>query len=91
MSNMSYCRFRNTLSDLHDCAQALGADDGEIDNNLSDEERRARRALIELCTEISDACEDFDHDAVTNTAACAHCGDTVPAGTLSDDWCEGCV
>ena len=27
MSNMSYCRFRNTLLDLHDCLNAL--EDGE--------------------------------------------------------------
>lgn len=36
MANMSYCRFRNTASDLDDCLEALL--DGE---SLSEEEHRA--------------------------------------------------
>lgn len=27
MSNMSYCRFRNTLNDLRDCYEALDVED----------------------------------------------------------------
>ena len=38
MSNMSYCRFRNTLSDLGDCQDALF----EELFDLSPEEERAR-------------------------------------------------
>ena len=31
MSNMSYCRFRNTLYDLQDCKRALN--EGALDND----------------------------------------------------------
>lgn len=51
MSNMSYCRFQNTLKDLRDCAEALE----EIGDNLvelSKEEARAAAALIAVCQEI---------------------------------------
>lgn len=48
MSNMSYCRFRNTLEDLRDCY------DNMDDNDLSDEERAARRRLIKLARQIAD-------------------------------------
>lgn len=43
MSNMSYCRFQNTLSDLADCAEAV-----EAREELSREESRARRYLFGL-------------------------------------------
>ena len=36
MSNMSYCRFQNTLSDLRDCYYALG---DYLDNNATEEEK----------------------------------------------------
>lgn len=45
MSNMSYCRFRNTRSDLRDC----------VDNffNLeNEEEHHARQRLVLLAKEI---------------------------------------
>lgn len=45
MSNMSYCRFRNTLSDLQDCRDNL-------EDEMSDPEKRARAALIKVCREI---------------------------------------
>ncbi len=48
MSNMSYCRFRNTLEDLRDCY------DNMDDNDLSDEERAARRRLIKLARQSAD-------------------------------------
>uniref|UniRef100_C5CJL4 Uncharacterized protein n=1 Tax=Variovorax paradoxus (strain S110) TaxID=543728 RepID=C5CJL4_VARPS len=53
MSNMSYCRFRNTLSDLRDCYENL---DEAVS---SDEESAARRRLIELCCDIFD---EFGHE-----------------------------
>lgn len=46
MSNMSYCRFQNTLNDLRDCAGNLR------DGDLSQEEASARRQLLELCMEM---------------------------------------
>jgi hypothetical protein len=48
MSNMSYCRFENTLNDLKDCFN-------HIDNvdNLSESEKRARERLIRICLDIA--------------------------------------
>lgn len=51
MSNMSYCRFRNTLEDLRDCYEHI------YETDLSVEEARARKQLIELCKEIAEECE----------------------------------
>lgn len=42
MSNMSYCRFQNTLDDLRDCLEALGNNE-----RLSEEELEALEAMIE--------------------------------------------
>lgn len=44
MSNMSYCRWQNTLSDLRDCAASLEERDA-----LSREERAAALATLQLC------------------------------------------
>ena len=48
MSNMSYCRFQNTLLALQDCADYMD------DDALSPEEAQAREDLVEVCTEIVD-------------------------------------
>lgn len=53
MSNMSYRRFQNTLSDLQDCEDAL-SEIIDLDNELSNEEARSAKALIRLCSEIAD-------------------------------------
>jgi hypothetical protein len=52
MSNMSYCRFRNTLSDLQDCNDHLD-DVNEATCDMSEEEKRARKRLIALCKLIA--------------------------------------
>lgn len=46
MSNMSYCRFRNTLNDLRDCANNFDEDD------LSADEHNARRQMIQVMIDI---------------------------------------
>lgn len=53
MANMSYCRFRNTLADLADCKDALEEllSGGDIEQ-VSDEERRARVDLVEMCFDV---------------------------------------
>ena len=57
MGNMSYCRFRNTLSDLRDCYDNMD----EIPDDP--EEARARKGLIRLCMNIAgDYCEILDDD-----------------------------
>ena len=48
MSNMSYCRFRNTLNDLEDCVYALEDIDLE---DLSQEELWAAKRMRHLCEE----------------------------------------
>jgi len=60
MSNMSYCRFYNTLQDLRDC-------DGHLFNELGEDEARAREKLIALCHDIAkqvplDEIEDLPTD-----------------------------
>lgn len=47
MSNMSYCRFQNTLSDLRDCYESMDHED------LSQDEAQARIRMIRLCQEIA--------------------------------------
>ena len=46
--NMSYCRFQNTVIDLYDCYENM------MNENLSEEEEKARERLIELCEQIAD-------------------------------------
>lgn len=43
---MSYCRFRNTLNDLRDCANNFDADD------LSVDEHNARRQMVQVMIDI---------------------------------------
>ena len=47
MSNMAYCRFENTVSDLQDCLENMEGRD------LSDTEARARKRLIDMCVDIA--------------------------------------
>ena len=51
MSNMSYCRFQNTLRDLLDCHN-------HIADEVSSEEDHARNQLIITCKEIVLETED---------------------------------
>lgn len=53
MANMSYCRFQNTLMDLQDCYENMD------DEDLSEEEERARTHLIEACLNLSG---DYEHE-----------------------------
>jgi len=51
MPNMSYCRFHNTVIDLQDCVYNI-----HETHDLSDEEKRARKRLIELCMKVAEDC-----------------------------------
>lgn len=59
MPNMSYCRFQNTLQDLHDCAEAAGEFDtaDALFASLSDNEAKAARNLLQLCRNFADEYE----------------------------------
>ena len=52
MSNMSYCRFQNTLYDLQDCADAIemGESKGE---DISSSELNALMEMRDLCEYIA--------------------------------------
>lgn len=56
MANMSYCRFRNTLTDLIDCRDALFSDGL---NDLGADELRAAQRLIKICQDISENAGDL--------------------------------
>ncbi len=63
MSNMSYCRFENTLSDLKDCFDALedaGSASEYIESQMpSWEEAISIKSLLRLCQEMVD---EFEQD-----------------------------
>jgi len=49
MSNMSYCRFENTVSDLRDCFENF-----DLHNqDLSESELNAREEMIDICVDIA--------------------------------------
>ena len=47
MSNMSYCRFENTLKDLEDCYE-----NWELDESAPETEESAQSKLLALCQNI---------------------------------------
>jgi hypothetical protein len=53
MSNMSYCRFRNTLGDLRDCYDHIH---DRLISGSHDSEHAAREQLVELCGKILEEC-----------------------------------
>ena len=73
MANKAYCRFRNTLKDLQDCADALAeinyGDFLHQTEELSEEEDSAARCLIDLCGSIY-----HKHEAYPT---CGYSGDDV--------------
>lgn len=52
MSNMSYCRFENTLADLADCLEAL--QNNPEGDDLNDTELQSRARLLEMSAEIAE-------------------------------------
>ena len=62
MSNMSYCRFTNTRSDMEDCLEAL-----RDETPLSDFEVRAGKAMFKDILEVCQAygiIDTFDGDEI---------------------------
>lgn len=64
MSNMSYCRFENTLRDLQDCSryleQVLYGDPTEPCEPLSESELSSALKLLRLCQDLSEIdCEEL--------------------------------
>ena len=72
MSNMSYCRFHNTLSDLEDCKDVLDSGEGittvnEYKDKLSDTEIDKAIELLEMCREIAENFENIDLNDLRDT------------------------
>ena len=66
MSNMSYCRFENTVSDLEECKEVLEEQGLTGTNNygemLSTTEYQAAKQMIEAAREIAEQFQDVDLD-----------------------------
>ncbi len=64
MSNMSYCRFENTLTDLIDCRNAIEENGGggallqRFYNTLNENEKKAFKGLVRCCETISERYSD---------------------------------
>ena len=61
MSNMSYCRFENTSSDLADCVDAIR--NGEV-QDLNTYEKCGLRGLLALAKDVVDY-EDIIEEALS--------------------------
>lgn len=71
MTNMSYCRFSNTASDLRDCVDTL-----TDSPPTSSEEIAAAKRMLELC---QDYINTFDADRLPS-GECEDCGEAVYGG-----------
>lgn len=71
MANMSYCRFRNTLSDFNDCVNALEHLMYEdSDDTISDEEVDAAQSLLQSAFNIIDELGFITEDGEFNYEEC---------------------
>ena len=60
MSNMSYCRFQNTATDLRDSVNVL-EDARDLNNlGLSSDEESAMKRMRMLCEDFLDACNRLE-------------------------------
>lgn len=59
MSNMSYCRFENTVQDMRDCEEALNAISGNIEQLDSESEQKYAKRFIKICKRIAVDYEGF--------------------------------
>jgi len=56
---MSYCRYENTSHDMQDVVDTLY--DSDVDEDLSDSERRGLKTILELAREIIDMEDKIDN------------------------------
>ena len=71
MSNMSYCKFENTLNDLRDCVETISEEQYSEKGRASREEKQARHDLITECKELLESLgyeviESLDMSAIDN-------------------------
>lgn len=81
MSNMSYCRFQNTLLDLQDVAEHLN-------EKLSGEEERAKNRLIDLCRDIIEEMDDEQGQEELITCVCGTEFLRSESDADNDDYCS---
>ena len=56
---MSYCRYENTSQDMQDVVDTLY--DSDVDEDLSDSERRGLKTILELARDIIDMEDKIDN------------------------------
>ena len=81
MSNMSYCRFRNTADDMRDCLDAVR--DRE---SINVDERRALRTLVKLSVELLEEMgfDMYDNDFDEKESVDRHCAELDAAKEQSN-------
>ena len=57
MPTMSHCRFRNTLSELRECDEALADGGNNPLDELDEDEKRAAVRMLKLCKMMA---EDYE-------------------------------
>lgn len=62
MANMSYCRFRNTRSDLLDCIDTLN-DEEELSVEEASAARKMLRDILDFCLD-HEIIENYDENAI---------------------------
>jgi hypothetical protein len=59
MANMSYCRFQNTVQDMHDCFNAMAeAVDLNESMDLSNDEQRSFQEMYNLMSDMINMMEE---------------------------------
>ena len=79
MSNMSYCRFENTVIDLRDCKLALEEmiNNPCEENSLNKREEDAAKELLILCVDIVTLICDQSNDLEIDDLDEKKCGDAI--------------
>lgn len=65
MANMSYCRFQNTLLDMHDCCNEMAEAETMAELDLSSDELRAFQEMFNL---MEDMMREMDRLVETENA-----------------------
>lgn len=65
MSNMSYCRFENTSSDLQDCLDAMEEPDFDT-SEFSTYEQDAYDSMFEQCQEFIKRYTEIEEETIDN-------------------------
>ena len=68
MSNMSYCRFENTLTDIEDCISAIeeeGSVQGYVNEHIpSEHEMGAMRRMQRIAQELVEALQGVEYVSI---------------------------